>query len=196
MGQFSVDVELEGPAGREQVTMLVDSGALYCTIPDTLATRLAVQPVRHQRFELADGQELIRPVAEVRLIADGRSTTTWVVLMPSGRPLLGAYGLEGLGLGIDPANQRLIPVTGFLGALPTPAGQDPDRLDRINATLDRIQARLDAMQDRRIAGWIEDIAHAVARTAGTVDRLAQKVDALTEIVARHEAWIAKREGAP
>ena len=33
MGLFTVPVELEGPAGRERLDMLVDTGATYSVIP-------------------------------------------------------------------------------------------------------------------------------------------------------------------
>jgi hypothetical protein len=34
-----------------------------------------------------------------------------------GEPLLGAFTLEGFGLGVDPVNRRLIPVPGLLKAV-------------------------------------------------------------------------------
>jgi hypothetical protein len=40
MGLFSVEVELSGPARSEVVTMLVDSGAVFCAVPQALADRL------------------------------------------------------------------------------------------------------------------------------------------------------------
>jgi hypothetical protein len=44
MGLFSLEVELEGPAGRETVSMLVDSGATYSAISAVLAPAARTAP--------------------------------------------------------------------------------------------------------------------------------------------------------
>jgi clan AA aspartic protease len=119
MGLFSVDVELEGPAGRELVTMLVDTGATYSAVPASLAVRLGLTPSTEDVFEFADGRQVRLPIAEARIRINGRESPT-LVIITEGRPLLGAYALEGLRLGVDPQRKRLIPVTGFLGALTLP----------------------------------------------------------------------------
>jgi clan AA aspartic protease len=118
MGLFSVDVELVGPAGREIVTMLVDTGASYSAVPQALAGRLGLTPSTEDVFEFADGRTMRLPIAEARIRIDGRESPTLVVVT-EGRPLLGAYALEGLRLGVDPQRKRLVPVTGFLGELAT-----------------------------------------------------------------------------
>jgi clan AA aspartic protease len=131
MGLFSVDVELEGPAGRERVTMLVDTGATYSTVPQALATQLGLIPTESDVFEFADGREETLPIAEARLRVDGRSTTTKVIIVGS-RPVLGAFALEGLRLGVDPVRKRLRPVKGFLGV---------SRKDELEAAAGRWHAR-------------------------------------------------------
>ena len=46
---------------------------------------------------------------------DGRETITWVIFGEDGMaPLLGTYTLTGVFLGVDPYNERLIPVVGSL----------------------------------------------------------------------------------
>jgi clan AA aspartic protease len=115
MGLFSVDVELEGPAGREVVSMLVDSGATYSTVSSALVARLGLPQNREDVFEFADGRRARLPIVEARVRVNGRQAPTLAVVT-EGRPLLGAFALEGLGLGIDPTGKRLIPVGGMLGA--------------------------------------------------------------------------------
>jgi predicted aspartyl protease len=67
---------------------------------------------------LADGREVRYPVAWVRVRLDERTQPTLVVCGDSGtEPLLGAFTLEGFGLGVDPVNRRLIPVPGLLKAV-------------------------------------------------------------------------------
>jgi clan AA aspartic protease len=118
MGLFSVDVELAGPAGRETVAMLVDTGATYSAVSGDLAGRLGLTPTTEDLFEFADGRTMRLPIAEARIRIDGRESPT-LVIITEGRPLLGAYALEGLRLGVDPQRKRLVPVTGFLGELTT-----------------------------------------------------------------------------
>ena len=118
MRLFSVDVELEGPAGRETVTMLVDTGATFSAVPSSLAARLGLPPNREGTFEMADGRRLRLPVVEARVRINGRQAPT-LAIVTEGRPLLGAHALEGLGLAVDPSRKRLVPAEGFLGALST-----------------------------------------------------------------------------
>ena len=118
MGLFPVDVELEGPAGRETVTMLVDTGATHSAVPASLAGRLGLPPNREDTFEMADGRRLRLPVVEARVRINGRQAPT-LAIVTEGRPLLGAHALEGLGLAVDPSRKRLVPAEGFLGALGT-----------------------------------------------------------------------------
>jgi len=118
MGLFSVDVELEGPTGRERVAMLVDSGATYSAISADLAKRLGLPQNRQETFEFADGRRVQLAVVEARVRVDRRETPTLAVIT-EGNPLLGAFALEGLGLAVDPRGKRLVPVTGFLGELVT-----------------------------------------------------------------------------
>ena len=54
-------------------------------------------------------------MGEARARVDGRETTTWVIFGGDGTsPLLGAYTLEGVLLGVDPYNECLVPVIGSL----------------------------------------------------------------------------------
>jgi len=97
---------------------LVDTGASYTWIPRDALDRLGVRPDESRVFVLADGREVRYPVAWVRVRLDERTQPTLVVCGDSGtEPLLGAFTLEGFGLGVDPVNRRLIPVPGLLKAV-------------------------------------------------------------------------------
>lgn len=106
----------------EALEALVDTGSSYTWVPASLLFRLGVQPVRRQEFETADGRVIQRDMARTWVRIDGRSEITLVVFGDEGtRALLGAYTLEGLGLGVDPVNRRLVPVRGLaLAARPCP----------------------------------------------------------------------------
>src|SRR2546426_5786416 len=70
---------------------------------------------RSQAVQTAGGRKEAWPVAEVRLIVDGREVTTPCFIAPGGPALLGAVALESLFLAADPVGKRLIPVEGFVG---------------------------------------------------------------------------------
>ncbi len=112
MGVFTVSVQVIGPGGGRILKMRVDSAAMFSAISQEMATRLGIRSVGTDEFELADGRIETRPIAEARIRIDGREATTIVVITP-GPPLLGAYALEGLRLGIDPVRKRLRPIRGL-----------------------------------------------------------------------------------
>src|SRR6266571_1392789 len=79
---------------------------------------LGVRPDEERVFVVADGRAVRYPIAWVRVRLDERTQPTLVVCGDSGtEPLLGAFTLEGFGLGVDPVNRRLIPVPGLLKAV-------------------------------------------------------------------------------
>ncbi len=94
MGAFSVAVEIGNPEGTryESVAALVDTGASYTSVPDTLLRRLGV-PVRDQvKFILSDGNRILRNVGLTWTRIDGKSEITLVVFGDKdAAPLLGAY---------------------------------------------------------------------------------------------------------
>lgn len=117
MGTFRISIQLAGTRGEgfESMEALVDTGASYSWIPRDVLDGLGVQPDEERVFVLADGREVRYPVAWVRVRLDERIQPTLVVCGDRGtEPLLGAFTLEGFGLGVDPVNRRLIPVPGLL----------------------------------------------------------------------------------
>ena len=72
-------------------------------------------PARQGTFQLANGELVQMGLAETRVRVEGMETSTWVLFGAENSPiLLGAFTLEGLLLGVDPHNRRLIPVNGLL----------------------------------------------------------------------------------
>ena len=113
MGTFSVPVQIanlnDGPF--IEVTALVDTGATYTTLPASLLTRLGVQPIERRLFRLADDRQIEYPVGQARLRLEGRELVGLVVFAhEDAEPLLGATALEIFGMGVDPLEQRLIPL--------------------------------------------------------------------------------------
>ncbi|HEY7192932.1 MAG TPA: aspartyl protease family protein [Gemmatimonadales bacterium] len=99
---------------------LVDTGASYTWISRDVLHALGVLPDEERVFVLPDGREVRYPMAWVRVRLGERTQPTQVVCGdPGTEPLLGAFTLEGLGLGVDLVNPRLIliPVPGLLKAV-------------------------------------------------------------------------------
>ena len=62
-----------------------------------------------------NGQQIEMDIGEARVRVQGLETTTTVLFGEEDAPaLLGAMTLEGLLLGVDPFNRRLVPVEGLL----------------------------------------------------------------------------------
>jgi clan AA aspartic protease len=113
MGHIHQRVRLRG-AKTATVDMLVDTGATYCVIPKTLATRLGIKrPRRMVRVALADGRKL-RLGADVAIVeVDGRSAPATILVGRVDEPILGVEALEALGLAVDPRKKRLSPSRGY-----------------------------------------------------------------------------------
>jgi len=117
VGTFSVGVTLTGPAGvRETLPLLVDTGATFVVVPQPVAARLGLTPVRAVPVQLGGGQRVELPVAEVRVTVEGLSVTTPCFISPDGLALLGAVALESLLLAADPVGKRLVPTEGIVAA--------------------------------------------------------------------------------
>ena len=121
MGAFSANIEIGDPDGMrfEVVNALVDTGASVTTLPSSLLEGLGVVPHTEFRFVLADGREIQRPVGRTCIRTEDRTEDrteiTLVVFADEDvEPLLGAYSLQGLMLGVDSPNERLIPVNALM----------------------------------------------------------------------------------
>ena len=115
MGQFHVIARLTGPTGRTEPTeVIVDTGATFLVVPQSLAKRLEIEPQRHVPVLLAGGTETTWPVGEVRVAIDDQETTTPCFIAPEGPALLGAVALESLLLTVDPIARRLVPTKGYV----------------------------------------------------------------------------------
>ncbi len=117
MGTFTVEIEVgDRASGRfEPVEALVDTGATYSLIPASLLDSLGIVPAAQMNFILADGQRIERDVGEASLRILGSTFHSPVVFAnEDSNVLLGAVTLQIFGLGVDPLNERLVPVDGLL----------------------------------------------------------------------------------
>ena len=94
---------------------LVDTGASYTWVGRDVLMRLGLRPTEDRLFELADGTQVTYGLAWAAIRLEGRTQPTPVVFgEPGSDALLGVVTLEEFGLGIDPLNQRLVPVVAML----------------------------------------------------------------------------------
>ena len=72
---------------------------------------LGIMPQFRRRFRLADGRVVELDMAVVAIRLEGQTLPTICVFGEEGMDaLLGAVTLEEFGLGVDPVNQRLVPI--------------------------------------------------------------------------------------
>jgi clan AA aspartic protease len=118
MGTFHVEVtvkNLHEPARARTLSVLVDTGATYTTLPRDVVELLGCRPIGKRRILLANGQEDEWPVASILLDLQGQQGLTFCLIAPNGGPaLLGAVPLEEFGLGVDPVAKTLVPARGYL----------------------------------------------------------------------------------
>src|SRR3989304_609943 len=114
MGTFQVEVtvkNLQAPTRSRTLSVLVDTGATYTTLPRDVVEALGCQPIGKRRVLLANGREEEWPVSAVLLALEGQEGPTFCLIGPNGGPsLLGAVTLEEFALGVDPVAKRLVPV--------------------------------------------------------------------------------------
>jgi len=106
------------PGRAEDVTMLLDTGALYSVVPTTVLERLGVEPDRVERFTLADGRTIRRRLGIALFQVAGRRAASTVIFgRPRDSAILGALTLEEFGLMLDPLRRDLKPLHLRLGAV-------------------------------------------------------------------------------
>jgi clan AA aspartic protease len=107
--------EVTGPHGAANVTFLVDSGAMYTVLPHEVWRALGLDATRRERFALADGTGIERPMSEcIITLPEGRTTTPVVLGEPGDVALLGVVTLEELGLVLDPFKRSLYKARNYL----------------------------------------------------------------------------------
>ncbi len=117
MGTFRHNIEVGDPEGEQYVRLdaLVDTGASYTVLPASILRRLGVKVHDRLPFVLADGRKTEKEIGQTWIRVDQKAVITIVVFgSEDTETLLGAYALEGLRLGVDPLNKRLVPLVGYL----------------------------------------------------------------------------------
>lgn len=118
MGMFSVplrvrplnQVGLPSDGNSATVMAVVDTGAYYSVLPDSLLRAVGVEPVETLTFELADGETIEYPTGFAVLETQGHFGVGRVVFGPAGGCRLGKLSLRDMRLAVDAAAERLTPI--------------------------------------------------------------------------------------
>ena len=95
----------------KDIDLLVDSGAVFTSIPRKVLEELDLSPIDRERLRVYGGATVERDVGWA-LVEYGRKRRVVPVIFGEGgdAPVLGATTLEALGYQVDPVTRRLKPV--------------------------------------------------------------------------------------
>ena len=112
MGINFIDGVARGPSGEEaEVCFLMDSGATYSLLPDSVWRPIGLEATREMTFTLADGTRVERQISRCYLILpQGEDYTPVILGEPGDEALLGVVTLEILGLVFNPFSRTLHPM--------------------------------------------------------------------------------------
>lgn len=97
---------------------LVDTGSEYTWVPRDVLVELGIRPELTQRFIVADGRQLDRPMGIAIVHAAGAKAPDFVVFAePGDMVLLGARTLEGLNVRVDAQRKQLVPAGPILAGV-------------------------------------------------------------------------------
>lgn len=94
---------------REFPETLVDTGAELSCVPRAVLEELGIKPRKQVRFQMANGEAILRDIGYAIVHAGGVETADEVIFGEEGDlVLLGARSLQGLNLKVDLVQKRLI----------------------------------------------------------------------------------------
>jgi clan AA aspartic protease len=100
----------EQPRKSQECEFLVDSGAVYSVVPQSILKKLGIKPTSFREFILANGEVIKKPIGNAYFRYGGEVGAAPVVFGEEGVFLLGATTLEALGMILDPIRRELKPL--------------------------------------------------------------------------------------
>ena len=109
MGIIYIEGAARGPSGEEaEVCFLMDSGATYSLLPESVWRPIGLEPTREMTFTLADGTRVERQISSCYLAPpQGEDYTPVILGEPGDEAILGVVTLVILGLVFNPFNRTL-----------------------------------------------------------------------------------------
>lgn len=113
VGTFRTTILIESVERRGETraieNALVDTGSEFTWVPRPVLEELVIRRERLQRFLVADGRAVERPLGIGIIHAAGTSTPDFVVFAePDDMVILGARSLEGMNLRVDAQRKQLV----------------------------------------------------------------------------------------
>jgi clan AA aspartic protease len=113
MGLTDIKMTVSNPADPsrlQELTFLIDSGAIFPVVPRETLAELGILPQRTESFSLADCTHIEREVGTAMFTYKGKTSAAPVIFgEPGDAILLGVVALESLGLVFDPLRRELRP---------------------------------------------------------------------------------------
>jgi predicted aspartyl protease len=99
------------PTKSEDIELLVDSGAIFTSIPGEVLKSLDLKPVDRERLRVYGGDVVEREIGWALIEYGGKRRVVPVIFGEMGdTPILGATSLEALGFQVDPLTKKLKPI--------------------------------------------------------------------------------------
>lgn len=100
----------EQPKKSQECEFLIDSGAVYSVVPQSILKKLGIKPTSSEEFILANGEVIKKSVGNAYFEYSGKTRAAPVVFGDKGVFLIGATALEALGMILDPIRRELKPL--------------------------------------------------------------------------------------
>ncbi|MEW6686191.1 MAG: clan AA aspartic protease [Candidatus Edwardsbacteria bacterium] len=113
MGETIARIKISSSTNRKsaELEVLVDTGATYTTISESILQNLGIETIDRVSIELADGRIIERDLGEAIIEVEGKKRTTPVIFgKENDATILGLVTLESCGLTVDPINRKLVPL--------------------------------------------------------------------------------------
>ncbi|MEM3545741.1 MAG: hypothetical protein QXU47_03935 [Candidatus Bathyarchaeia archaeon] len=99
------------PTRSEDVELLVDSGAIFTSIPGEVLKSLGLKPVDRERLKVYGGAVVERDIGWALIEYGGKRRVVPVIFgEKDDASILGATSLESLGFQVDPVTKKLKPI--------------------------------------------------------------------------------------
>jgi len=108
MGKTSTTIKLFGPGGTAELEALVDTGATFTKISQSLASKVGLKPRRTVLTQVATGEFISRNAGALEGELEGIRDTIPVVIGEDHEPaVIGYTTLEILGFKVNPITEKL-----------------------------------------------------------------------------------------
>lgn len=99
------------PEKSEEIDLLVDSGAIFTSIPREILIKLNLKPIDHEKLKVYGGAIVEREIGWALIEYSGKRRVVPIIFgEKEDTPILGATSLESLGFQIDPVTKKLKPI--------------------------------------------------------------------------------------